>query len=96
MLTIPMIRDRITPICKQYGISRAYLFGSYSRNDADEKSDVDLHIELGAIQDLFTLSGFRLDIMEVLGTEVDLISELPESESFRRNLAKDEVLLYEA
>ena len=96
MLTIPMIRERIAPICRQYGIDKAYLFGSYSRNAASEKSDVDLRIEPGAIQDLFTLSGFRLDIMDVLGTDVDLISELPESKVFQKNLKHDEVLLYEA
>ena len=96
MLTIPIIKQRITPICKRYGIERAYLFGSYSRDDATENSDVDLHIEPGKIQDLFALSGLRLDIMEALGKEVDLISELPESEHFRSNLEQDEVLLYEA
>ena len=81
---------------QRYGIKRAFLFGSYSRNDATENSDVDLHIELGKVQDIFTLSGLRLDIMDALGTEVDLISELPESDLFRRNLQQDEVLLYEA
>lgn len=96
MLTIPVIQQKISPICKHYGVERAYLFGSYARNDAKEMSDVDLHIEPGAIQDLFTLSGLRLDIMEALGTEVDLISELPESETFRKNLKRDEVLIYEA
>ena len=96
MLTIHAIRQKISPICKRYGIKRAYLFGSYSRNDANEHSDVDLHIEPGSVQDLFTLSGLRLDIMDALGTEVDLISELPESAAFRKNLKHDEVLLYEA
>lgn len=96
MLTIPIIRQRIAPICKRYGIGKAYLFGSYSRNTAHKDSDVDLHIELGAIEDLFTLSGFRLDIMDALGAEVDLISELPESKEFQDNLKRDEVLLYEA
>ncbi len=96
MLTIPIIRERITPICKRYGVERAYLFGSYSLNDAHEHSDVDLHIEPGAVQDLFTLSGFWLDIKDALGTEVDIISELPDSMDFRNNLIHDEVLLYEA
>lgn len=95
-LTISIIRQQIAPICKRYGVERAYLFGSYSRNDATENSDVDLHIEPGKVQDLFTLSGLRLDIMDALGKEVDLISELPESDLFRRNLQQDEVLLYEA
>ena len=96
MLNIQTIKQRIAPICKRYGIEKAYLFGSYARNAANERSDVDLHIELGAIEDLFTLSGFRLDVMEALGTEVDLISELPKSNLFKDNLKRDEVLLYEA
>ena len=96
MLTIPIIKNKISPICKRYGIAKAYLFGSYSRNDAHENSDVDLYIEPGAVQDLFIMSELRLDIMDARGTEVDLISELPESEVFKKNLARDKMLLYEA
>ncbi len=95
-LLFPPSGNVLPPICKRYGIEKAYLFGSYSRNDANENSDVDLHIEPGSIDDLFTLSGFRLDIMDALGTEVDVISEMPESPMFQENLKHDEVLLYEA
>ena len=96
MLSIPIIKERIAPICKQYGVEKAYLFGSYARGDATENSDVDLHIESGHIDNLFTLSGFRLDLVDALGVEVDIVSKQPESPSFQRNLAKDEVLLYES
>lgn len=97
MLTIEEIRERITPICRQYGVKRAYLFGSYARGEANENSDVDLRIEKGKIEDLFQLSGFRIDVVEALGTEVDLLSVLPEPEykKFRENLRRDEILLYE-
>ncbi len=95
MLTIPIIKQRISPICKQYGVKKAYLFGSYSRGDAHENSDVDLRIERGDINDLFTMIGFRLDLKDALEKEVDIISILPESSTFRENLKRDEVLLYE-
>lgn len=95
MLTIPIIKQRISPICKRYGVKKAYLFGSYSRGEAHEASDVDLRIERGDIDDLFTMIGFRLDLKDALQKEVDLISILPESGSFRENLKRDEVLLYE-
>lgn len=95
MLSIPIIKERITPICKEYGIKKAYLFGSYARGEATENSDVDLRIEKGAIKDLFTLSGFRLDIIKVLGVKTDILSVLPDSEIFCKNLQNDEVLIYE-
>ena len=98
MLTIEKIKEIITPICKKYGVKRAYLFGSYAHNEATEKSDVDIRIESGKIRGLFQLSGFRLDLVEALGTEVDLLSVLPDPQfkRFRENLKRDEILLYES
>lgn len=35
----------IRPILQNYGVSRAYLFGSYARGEATEHSDIDLRID---------------------------------------------------
>lgn len=98
MLTIAEIQKRIEPICKRYGAGRVYLFGSYARGSAGEESDVDLRVELGDIHDLFTLSGFRLDLVDALGMDVDIVTgELSAmTADFRESLQKDEVLLYGA
>ena len=96
ILSVDEIRNSITPICRQYGINRAYLFGSYSRNEATEDSDVDIRIEKGRLRGLFALSGFRLDIADALQKEVDIVSQLPDTQEFLDNLKRDEVLLYEA
>ena len=95
MLNIPTIKEKISPICRQYGVKEAYLFGSYARGDATEESDIDLRIEKGAITNVFELSGFRLDLMDALGVKVDLLSFVPESPGFLKNLRRDEVLIYE-
>jgi hypothetical protein len=94
MLSISTIRDRIIPVCKKYPIRKAYLFGSYARGNATEKSDVDLRIE-GDIKSFFMLGGIYSDLADALGTELDLLSKLPDSEAFKENIKKDEVLLYE-
>ena len=94
MLSISTIRDRIIPVCKKYPIQKAYLFGSYARGNATEKSDVDLRIE-GDIKSFFMLGGIYSDLADALGTELDLLSKLPDSEAFKENIKKDEVLLYE-
>ena len=66
MLTIERIRNLIKPVCDEYPINKVYLFGSYSRGDAKESSDVDLRIE-GDIHNLFTLGGIYEDMQEALG-----------------------------
>lgn len=40
--TISEIRERIAPVLKKYNVKTVYLFGSYSRGEATETSDVDL------------------------------------------------------
>ena len=94
MLSIPIIRERIAPVCKKYPIRKAYLFGSYARGNATEKSDVDLRIE-GDIKSFFMLGGIYSELEDALGMKLDLLSKIPDSETFRANLQKDEVFLYE-
>ena len=95
MLSIEKIKEIIFPICKKYGVKKAFLFGSYARGEATENSDVDIRIEAGKIRGLFQLSGFRIDLVEALGVEVDLLSIQPECKNFKENLKRDEVPLYE-
>ena len=47
MLTIPVIKERIAPICKEYEVKEAYLFGSYARGESTEDSDIDIRIDKG-------------------------------------------------
>ena len=94
ILSIAAIQERIAPVYRKYPIRKAYLFGSYARGNATEKSDVDLRIE-GDIKSFFMLSGIYADLSDALGTELDLLSKLPDSETFKENLQKDAVLLYE-
>ena len=96
ILSVDEIRKSVIPICQRYGVNRAYLFGSYSRNEATENSDVDIRIEKGRLRGLFALSGFRLDIVEALQKEVDVVSQRPDTQEFLDNLKRDAVLLYEA
>lgn len=95
-LSIDIIKEKVTPVCQRHGVKAAYLFGSYARGEATENSDVDIRIEGGKIHSLFELSAFRVDLVEALEMSVDIISALPDSLTFRKNLQNEEVLLYAA
>ena len=92
--TIEEIKKRITGIAQQYGIQKAYLFGSYARGEAMPESDIDICIEKGKIRTLFELSGFCQDLEEVLENKVDLITTSSLSDNFKKQIEKDMVLLY--
>ena len=46
------IQAIIRPILQDYGVSRAYLFGSYARGEATGQSDIDLRIDGGRIRSM--------------------------------------------
>ena len=101
MLSVAEIKRRISPVCKKYDIKRAYLFGSYARGDASEKSDVDLRVDKGAsrkLKGLLAISALRLELADALQKDVDLIMALPDDELhaiFRKHVLSDEVIVYD-
>lgn len=79
----------------QYDVKEAYLFGSHARNEADEKSDVDICIECGESFTLFSLGDIGIALEEALGRPVDVICG---SDSFhpcaRQRYLEDRRLIY--
>lgn len=47
MYTIEEIKQTLTPIFSEYNVKKAVLFGSYAKNCADEKSDIDICVDSG-------------------------------------------------
>ena len=94
MLTIEQIKSAVSKVGKKYGIKNAYLFGSYAKGKATEDSDVDLIVDRGDISNLIQLSGFRLDLVDELGTEVDVITDDGVLPKFYDRIKDDRVLVY--
>ncbi len=95
-MKIKDIADRITPICQEYKIEHMYLFGSQARGNTTSDSDVDFYLDCpGAIKSIITLSGFRLDLEEALGKEVDIITALDKNSIFGKEVQKDMVTIYD-
>ena len=62
---------------RRRGVLRASIFGSVARGEADDDSDVDFLVEFETGRTLLDLSGLRLDLVEILGCDVDV--ETPKS-----------------
>jgi predicted nucleotidyltransferase len=56
------IKRIVEPIAKAHRIDRVYLFGSYARGDADEKSDIDLRIDADKIKGMFALGALYAEL----------------------------------
>ena len=97
MLMIERIREVVTRVGKKYGIKSACLFGSYAKGTANENSDVDLMVDDGGnIKGYVAFNGFRIDLMNELGTDVDLLTPNSIGSRFYNLIKNDKVLLYES
>ncbi|HBM99258.1 MAG TPA: nucleotidyltransferase [Ruminococcus sp.] len=95
MLDFYEIQKVVNPIAHTYGVKRLYLFGSYAKGTAHEKSDIDLLVEKGKPMSLLQLSGMRQMVEEALNLSVDLVTTAGIEEEFREKIAGTEILLYE-
>jgi hypothetical protein len=68
-------RDAILEIARRYGASDVRIFGSVARGDATESSDLDLIVKFEPGRSLFDQGGLLMDLRELLGIKVDVISE---------------------
>jgi predicted nucleotidyltransferase len=68
-------RDEIIAVAQRYGAHDVRIFGSVARGDATNDSDVDLIVRLEPGRSLFDLGGLVMDLRDMLGVSVDIISE---------------------
>jgi len=75
--TFEEIKEIAKVIFEKYKIKKAYLFGSYARNEAKEDSDIDIMIvkENSNITTLLNLAEFETELQNALHKNVDVIIE---------------------
>lgn len=67
--------DEIIAVAKRYGASDVRIFGSIARGDATESSDVDFVVRFEPGRSLFDQGGLLIELRELLGVKVDVVSE---------------------
>lgn len=86
-------RNTLLNLAEQYGFTNVRVFGSIARGEATNDSDVDILVDTVKTPTLLTLSGFRLDLMELLGRAVDVSIEAYLKPGIRPQVLKDAVPL---
>jgi len=89
--------QQIANYFKTQPVIKAWLFGSFARGEQTKDSDVDILILPDKTQhfSLFTLSGMYEDLKELLGCEVDLITDGGLMPFARESADRDKILIYE-
>jgi predicted nucleotidyltransferase len=68
-------RDEILRIAAKHGARNVRVFGSVARGEASPESDVDLLVEVGPTTSSWFPAGLILDLEELLGCPVEVVTE---------------------
>ena len=68
-------RAEIRALANRHGFQDVRVFGSMARGDADERSDVDLLVTLPAGKTGLALGALLMDVQELLGRRVEVVTE---------------------
>ncbi|MDZ7739593.1 MAG: nucleotidyltransferase family protein [Bacteroidales bacterium] len=94
-MMITDINKKIRQYLRMQPVRRAYLFGSFSRDEDRDNSDIDILLELEEGVDLFDFISIKLQLEKILNKKVDLVSENGVSPRVRPYIENDKVLIYE-
>ncbi|MBK5224293.1 MAG: nucleotidyltransferase family protein [Acidimicrobiia bacterium] len=69
------MRSQIAETAARRGATNIRVFGSVARGEARSTSDVDLLVDLESGRSLMDLGGLVMDLSDLLGVDVDIVTE---------------------
>ena len=86
-------REEILQIAAAHGARNIRVFGSVSRREAGTQSDVDILVKLEPGRSLLDIVAIKQDLEDLLGCEVDVVTEESISPYIREQVLKEAVSL---
>lgn len=86
-------REDILQTAKKYGAYNIRIFGSVARKEADVNSDVDFLVEMEPGRSLFDLGGLLMELQDLLGCDVDIVTEKGLRDRIRERVLNEAVTL---
>ena len=98
--TIQQIEDIIRPIVSKYDIEKVSVFGSYAKNTATVKSDIDFYLEGYVYHKFLKLGNLFADLEEAFHKHIDIITDLDLKhnqgiDELQNNIIEEKVTVYE-
>lgn len=90
---LDVLRRKIRPVVKEYGVRRVGLFGSFARGETKRGSDIDLLVDIGKSISLLDFVGLKLELEDALGRKVDLVEYGALKPRLRESILKEQVVL---
>ena len=92
----PVIIDLLRKYFSTQPVLKAWLFGSFSRGEETQDSDVDIIVSLDKSKPIgLKFFGMWSDLEELLGRKVDLVSEGTLLPFAKETAERDKILVYE-
>ena len=86
-------RNEILKLASQHGARNVRVFGSAARGEADGDSDIDFLVELEPDRTLFDLGALLMDLQDLLGRKIDIVTDDSIYWLLRRRILKEAVSL---
>lgn len=86
-------REDILRIATKRGASNVRIFGSVARGEADAKSDIDILVDLEPGRSLLDLGGLLMDLQDLLGHNVDVVTERGLRQRIRERVLREAIPL---
>lgn len=90
---IQIHRAEILALAERHGVRNVRVFGSMSREDANDASDVDLLVSLPPERTGLALGGLLMDVQDLLQRRVDVVTERALHPALRERVLKEAVPL---
>jgi len=86
-------REMVYEIAARYGARNLRVFGSVARGDEIPESDIDILVDMEAGRSLLDLGGLLMELKDVFGCEVDVVTVQGLRERLRERVLKEAVPL---
>lgn len=87
------VRVEILRFARAHGATRVRVFGSVARGEETAGSDLDLLVDLAPGRSLLDLVAIKQDLADLLGREVDVVTEAGLSPYLRDGVLREAVAL---
>ena len=96
-MTTNMIKTTVADYFKTQPVLKAWLFGSYSRGEQTNESDVDILVQYDRSQriGLLKIAGMHIDLENLIGHKVDIVEDGTLRPWAVESVNKDKCLIYE-